>query len=101
MTRKTPSDFNSHDDWLAYVRSEVPSRGAALRASLRPHGTLSKLLPDAGNLSSQAQFAEELERIEMLHDPERTAALEALNDEIFRSLTRQLFDGARPTNLRK
>ena len=31
--------------------------------------------------------AQEFERIEMLQDPERTAALEALNDEIFGSLT--------------
>jgi len=31
----------------------------------------------------------------MLHDPERTAALEALNDEMFRSLTGHLLDRAR------
>ena len=24
MTRKTPSDFESHDDWLLYVRREIP-----------------------------------------------------------------------------
>jgi hypothetical protein len=33
-----------------------------------------------------------LTRIETLCDPERTKALEALNDEIFGSLTRHLFD---------
>ena len=43
-----------------------------------------------------AEFAKELDRIEMLHDPERTAALEALNDVIFRTLTRHLFNRARP-----
>ena len=43
-----------------------------------------------------AQFAKELERIEMLHDPERTAALEALNDEMFRSLTRTSVRSGRP-----
>ncbi len=24
MTKTTPSDFGSHDEWLAYVRSEIP-----------------------------------------------------------------------------
>jgi hypothetical protein len=32
----------------------------------------------------------------MLHDPERTDALEALNDEMFRSLTGHLLDRERP-----
>ena len=45
-------------------------------------------------------FAQEFERIEMLQDPERTAALEALNDEILRNLTVHLFDQAQP-NARK
>jgi hypothetical protein len=44
-----------------------------------------------------AQFTEELERIETLHDPKRTAALEALNDTILGSLTKHLFNRAGPT----
>ena len=38
--------------------------------------------------------AQEFERIEMLQDPERTAALEALNGEVLRNLTVHLFNQA-------
>ena len=44
-----------------------------------------------------AQFAEELERIETLHDCKRAVALEALNDTILGSLTKQLFNRVPPT----
>jgi len=37
-------------------------------------------------------LAQEFERIEMLQDPERTAALEALNGEVLRNLTVHLFN---------
>jgi hypothetical protein len=42
-----------------------------------------------------SQFANVLTRIETLCDPERTDALEALNGEIFGSLTRHLVDEAK------
>lgn len=96
MTRKTPSDFGSHDDWLAHVRSEIPipeqpyalavGRLDLFRAFYRVQG-----LPFPG------QFAEELKRIETLLDPGRTVALEALNDVIFRALTMHLFNRTQPT----
>ncbi len=86
MTRKTPSDFGSHDDWLAHVRSEIPvpeqpyalavGRMELFRSFYRMQG-----------LPFPTQFAEELRRTETMHDPERTVALEALNDVIFRTLT--------------
>ena len=95
MTRKTPSDFRSHYDWLLHVRREIPvseqpyalafGRTELFRGFYRVQG-----------LGFPSKFAEELERIEMLHDPERTAALEALNDEMFRSLTGHLLDRERP-----
>ena len=40
------------------------------------------------------QDAQEFERIEMLQDPERTAALEALNGGVLRNLTVHLFNQA-------
>ena len=44
-----------------------------------------------------SQFVKDLERIEMLHTPERAAELESLNDVVLRSLTKHLFNRARPT----
>ena len=95
MTRKTPADFSSHDDWLAHVRSEIPvseqpyalafGRMELFRSFYRVQG-----------LGFPSKLVEELERIDTLHDPERTVALEDLNNVIFRSLARHLFNRARP-----
>ena len=96
MTRKTPSDFGSHDDWLTHVHCEIPTseqpyalavgRLELFRAFYRMQG-----------LPFPVQFGEELKRIETLLDPGRTVALEALNDAIFRALTMHLFNRAQPT----
>jgi hypothetical protein len=40
------------------------------------------------------EFADELKRVDKLHDPARTSALEALNGTIFLSLTRHLIERA-------
>lgn len=95
MTRRTPSDFRNHDDWLTHVRCEIPTpeqpyalavgRLDLFRAFYRMQG-----------LPFPVQFAKELKRIETLLDPGRTVALEALNDAIFRALTMHLFNRAQP-----
>jgi hypothetical protein len=91
MTRTTPSAFGSHDDWLLPVRREtpVPERPYALAL-----GRIDRFrsFHRMQGLPFPAQFAEELERIEMLDDPKRTAALEALNDTILVTLTKHFFD---------
>jgi hypothetical protein len=90
----TPANFGSHDEWLAYVRSEIP-------ASEQPYELASgrtqlfRSFYRMRQLEFPLQFAEQLERIDKLDDPGRTAALEALNDTIFRSMTKHLFEGAR------
>jgi hypothetical protein len=91
MTRTIPSDFGSHDDWLAHVRREiaVSDRPYALafgRMELFRSFYLMQGLP------FPIPLAQEFERIEMLQDPERTAALEALNGEVLRNLTVHLFN---------
>lgn len=93
MTRKTPSDFTSHDDWLSYVRREIavsdqPYALAFGRMELFRNFYRMQRLP------FPIQIAQEFERIEMLQDPERTAALEALNGEVLRNLTGHLFNQA-------
>ena len=93
MTRTIPSDFGSHDDWLAHVRREiaVSNRPYALafdRMELFRSFYLMQGLP------FPIPVAQEFERIEMLQDPERTAALEALNGEVLRNLTVRPFNQA-------
>ena len=93
MTRKTPSDFTSHDDWLSYVRREIavsdqPYALAFGRMELFRNFYRMQRLP------FPIQIAQEFERIEMLQDPERTAALEPLNGEVLRNLTVHLFNQA-------
>jgi hypothetical protein len=97
MSRMTPANFSNHDEWLAYVHSEIP--GAEQPYELAMGRTeLFRNFYRIRRLEFPSQFAEQLERIDKLHDPERTAALEALNDGIFRSLTKHLFECVRPTN---
>jgi hypothetical protein len=94
MTRRKPSDFESHEDWLAHVRGEVPQ---SERPSMLAIGRteLFRSFYRIQGLPFPTQFAEELERIGAMHDPARTLALETLNDAIFRSLTALLFNQAR------
>jgi hypothetical protein len=93
MTRTTPSDFGSHDDWLLHVRREIP-------VPEQPYALASAASISFGastgcrDFQFPIPFAQEFERIEMLQDPERTAALEALNGEVLRNLTVHLFNQA-------
>ena len=96
MTRKTPSDFTSHDDWLSYVRSEIAVSDQPYALALGRIDLFRSFYRMQG-LRFPTQFAEELERIETLHDPDRADALEALNDRILGSLTKQLSNRVPPT----
>jgi hypothetical protein len=96
MTRKTPSEFGSHDDWLMHVRSEIPLPEQPYALAIGRMDLFRSFYRIQG-LHFPAQFAEEVERIEALLDPGRTVALEALNDVIFRALTMHLFNRAQPT----
>jgi len=96
MIRKRPSNFGSHDDWLAHVRREIPVSEQPYALAVGRMELFRRFYRIQG-LSFPTQFTEELERIETMQDPERTLALETLNDLIFRSLTRHLFDRARLT----
>jgi hypothetical protein len=96
MTRKTPSDFESHDDWLTHVRSEIPRPEQPYALAVGRMDLFRSFYRMRG-LPFPAQFAEELERIETLLDPGRTVALEALNDLLLRALTMHLFNRAQPT----
>jgi hypothetical protein len=93
MTKTIPSDFGSHDNWLLHVRREIPAPEqpyalALGRIDLFRNFYLMQRIP------FPIPLAQEFERIEMLQDPERTAALEALNGEVLRNLTVRLFNQA-------
>jgi hypothetical protein len=93
MTRKTPSDFGSHDDWLTHVRSEIPLPEQPYALAVGRMDLLRSFYRIQG-LPFPTQFAEEARRTVTMQDPERTEALEALNDLIFKSLTVNLFNRA-------
>ena len=96
MTRKTPSDFTSHDDWLSYVRREIaaPEQPYALA-----FGRVDLFRSFYGMQGHEfpAPFAAECERIYEMHEPERTAALETLNKSILVDLTQLLADQSPPS----
>jgi hypothetical protein len=94
MIKKRPSNFGSHDDWLAHVRRELPVPEQPYALAFGRMELFRRFYRMQG-LSFPTQFTEELQRIETMHDPERTPALEALNDLIFRSLTMHLFNRVR------
>ena len=96
MTRMTPSDFTNHNDWLSYVRSEIDVSDQPYALAFGRIDLFRSFYQMQGR-PFPTQFAEELERIETLHDPERAVALGALNDSIIASLTKQLFDRLPPT----
>jgi len=96
MTRKTPSDFTSHDDWLSYVRLEIA-------VSDRPYALafgrveLFRSFCEMQGHHFPAPFATEFERIDEMHEPERAAALETLNRAILAKLTQLLADQSPPS----
>jgi hypothetical protein len=94
MTRKSPSEFGSHDDWLAHVRNKISPAEQSYALAIGRMELFRRFYRMQG-LPFPTQFAEELGRTQTLLDPERTVALETLNDLIFRSLTMHLFNRTR------
>jgi hypothetical protein len=93
MTKTIPSDFGSHDDWLLHVRREIPVPEQPYALALGRIDLFRSFYLMQG-LPFPIPVAQEFERIEMLQDPERTAALETLNGEVLRNLTVHLFNQA-------
>ncbi|HEY0308150.1 MAG TPA: hypothetical protein VGB94_08315 [Acidobacteriaceae bacterium] len=95
MDNKTPSSFSSHDEWLSYVRENIPAAGQPYALA---YGR-TELFKSFYELRKQAfpiEFTQELKSIHALHDPERTNRLESLNQRIFASLTAFLLTQAQP-----
>ena len=95
MNDKTPFDFSTHGDWLAYVRENVPAAEQPY-ALARGRMELFKSFYRVRKQSFPVVFAVDLEHIEALADPERTAGLETLNDRILAALSELLLKQALP-----
>lgn len=86
MTRKNRSDFRTQEDWLKYVRAQVAVAEQPYTLALGRLDLFRAFYPTLG-ITFSTQFTNELRRIERMHDPERTAAIETLNGAIMGSLT--------------
>jgi hypothetical protein len=96
MTRKTPSDFTSHDDWLSYVRREIAVSDQPCALAFGRVDLFRSFYGMQGH-EFPAPFATELERIDEMHEAERTPALETLNKAILANLTQLLADQSTPS----
>jgi hypothetical protein len=96
MTRKTPSEFTSHDDWLSYVRREIAVSDQSYALAFGRVDLFRGFYGMQGH-EFPAPFATELERINEMQEPERTAAMETLNKEILANLTQLLTDQSPPS----
>jgi len=95
MDNKTPSDFSSHDEWLSYVRENIPAAGQPYVLACG-RTELFKRFYELRKQAFPIELALELERIQALRDPQRTSELEFLNQRIFASLTEFLFTQVQP-----
>jgi hypothetical protein len=95
MNVKLRIDFGDHEQWTAYVRREVPPPDQGYVLALSRTDLFRRFYEARGRAFPEA-FRWKLDRIGTLNDPERTAALMSLNDQIFRSLTSMLFADMRP-----
>jgi hypothetical protein len=96
MTRKTPSDFTSHDDWLSCVRREIAVSDQPYALAFGRVELFRSFYGMQGH-EFPAPSATELERIDGMHEPERTAALVILNKSILANLTQLLADQSPPS----
>lgn len=93
VPEKSRFDFDSHDAWLAYVATELPASDRPYaRASARTE--LFRRLYQSLRAPFPNRFGEEVERINRERDPQRTAALQTLNDTIFGHLIAHVFNRA-------
>lgn len=90
MANKTRSEFNTQDEWLAYVDLYVPAaeRAYALAAG---RTELLKLFYELRNFQFPYELSTELDRIHDRGEVEFAADLELLNDRILANLTGLLF----------
>ena len=96
MQRKSRASFANHDEWLDYVRRELPLHEQPFALAYGRAELFLRFL-DLRGRSLPAELEAELERILGLSDPDRAGQLEVLNDRIMAHLIEVLFAEAGPT----
>ena len=86
---KSPTDFAHPDEWRQYVRQTVSPDEADYTLAFGRTILFARFY-EVRNQPFPDRFLSELAAIGQLHDPERTEALEALNDRIFADMTQFL-----------
>lgn len=92
---KSPTAFAHPDEWQEYVRQTVSPEEVGYTLAFGRTIMFARFY-EARNQPFPDQFSSELAAISRLHDPERTEALEALNERIFTDMTELLLATARP-----
>ncbi len=98
MAYKTPSHFSSHDDWLAYVRENIPVVEQAYALACGRTELFTKFYRMRGR-PLPLELAHELERMKVLPESERAGLLEDLNERIFADMIGFLFDQTKPDSM--
>jgi len=93
MDTKSPADFTNHDEWISYVRENIPAAGQPYALACG-RTELFKSFYEVRQRTFPVEFAQKLERVETLGEPGRTSELESLNRRIFANLTESLSDQA-------
>lgn len=90
---KTPNDFRSQGEWLAFVCATVPPEDVPFTLAMGRTGMFRQFY----ELRAQPfppRFTVEIERISALREPARTRELEALNETIMGDMVQFLFTAA-------
>jgi hypothetical protein len=94
---KSPTEFADAKDWRAYIRETVPPDEVDYSLAFG-RSTLFIRFYEGRGLSFPDEFRAELNRIEEIREPERTALLEALNGRIFGAMTQLLLGPSETAN---
>jgi hypothetical protein len=94
---KSPTDFADPKDWRAYIRETVPPDEVDYTLAFG-RTTLFIRFYEGRGLSFPDEFRTELNRIEDICEPERTALLEALNGRILAAMTQLLIGTSEAAN---
>jgi hypothetical protein len=94
---KSPTDFADPKDWRAYIRETVPPDEVDYTLAFG-RTTLFIRFYEGRGLSFPDEFRTELNRIEDICEPGRTALLEALNGRILAAMTQLLIGTSEAAN---